>query len=416
MSAQSFEQRMQEAVKNREIPGAVLVAGDKEGRFHYEKAFGYRSLKDPSNPDPMKLDAVMWLASCTKLLTTVAAMQCVERGLLKLDEDVTGILPELKGLKILTGFEEDGNGNDTPVLVENTKAITLRHLLTHSSGLTYDFFNPVMARYRKWQKKTPDLYIQNDLKEAFFYPLLFAPGESWEYGVGIDWAGWMVERVTNTSLESYLQCNIWGPLGVKNFSFFPRTKPDLMARMTDMSDREGGANMFGTAANPNGKMVHHEGKELWNSNAETCSGGAGGYGAPLDYHKLLHSILTGDGKLLKMATVEEMFKPQLTDASRAALMEMLKLPEVNQTFGGAPLGTKCDWGLGGMMLLEDVAERKKGTVFWGGYPNLMWFIDPVGGMAGIYGSQVNPPGDQKTIELVTEWEKELYRKVRAQKL
>lgn len=74
----------------------------------------------------MKLDATMWLASCTKLPTTITALQCVEKGLLKLDEDVTDILPELKGLKILTGFEEDGNGNDTPVLVDNLKTITLR--------------------------------------------------------------------------------------------------------------------------------------------------------------------------------------------------------------------------------------------------------------------------------------------------
>ncbi|KAG4439128.1 hypothetical protein IFR05_005415 [Cadophora sp. M221] len=416
MSSQSFEQRMQEAVETREIPGAVLVAGDKEGKFRYERAFGYRSLKDPSNPDPMKLDAVMWVASCTKLPTTIAALQCVERGLLKLDEDITGILPEFKGVQILTGFEDDENGNDKPVLVENTQAITLGHLLTHSSGLTCDIFNPVMARYRKWQNKATELNIKMDLKEAFFYPLLFAPGEAWEYSVGIDWAGWMVERVTNTSLEDYVQRNIWAPLGVKGFTFFPKTRPDLMARMTDMSDREGDLTMFGTAADPNGKMVHHGGQELWNSAVETCSGGAGSYGAPLDYHELLHSILADDGKLLKTGMVDEMFKPQLTDASRAALMETLKEPEINNALGGVPYGTKCDWGIGGMMLLQDLVGRKKGTILWCGYPNLMWFIDRVGGMAGIYGSQINPPGDQKTIELFNEWEKELYKKSREQKL
>lgn len=410
MAGQTFEKRMQEAVQNGEIPGAVLVAGDREGRFRYEKAFGYHSLKDPSNPDPMKLDATMWLASCTKLPTTIAALQCVERGLLNLNDDVTDILPELKGLKILSGFEEDGNGNDTPVLVDNLKAITLRHLLTHSSGLSYDFFSPVLARYRKWQKQTPDLNIKQDLKEAFFFPLLFAPGEAWEYGVGIDWAGWMVERVTNMSLEAYQQQHIWGPLGVKSFSFFPRVKPDIMTKMTDMSDREGGVTMFGTAADPNGKIVHREGKEIWNSGAEQCAGGAGGYGAPLDYQKVLQSILADDGILLKTETVKEMFKPQLTDAAQATLMEILKLPEMNQALGGLPLGTKVDWGLGGMMTMEDAGSRRKGTMLWGGYPNLMWFIDRVGGMSGIYGSQLSPPGDQKTIELFLKWVEELYKK------
>lgn len=96
------------------------------GKFRYEKAFGVRSLKDPSKRDPLQLDATMWTASCTKLMTTVAAMQCVERGQLNLDEDVSSILPELKGLDILKGFEE---GTETPILVKNEKPITLRSVI-----------------------------------------------------------------------------------------------------------------------------------------------------------------------------------------------------------------------------------------------------------------------------------------------
>jgi CubicO group peptidase (beta-lactamase class C family) len=89
----------------------------------------------------MPIDATMWLASCTKLLTVVAAMQCVERGQLELDGDVTPILSELKGIKILRGFEKGPDGKDRPILIENTETITLRHLLTHTSGLGYDFFS-----------------------------------------------------------------------------------------------------------------------------------------------------------------------------------------------------------------------------------------------------------------------------------
>lgn len=96
------------------------------GKFRYEKAFGYRTLKDPSKPDPMQIDATMWMASCTKLVTSIAAMQCVERGQLTLDGDVTGILPELKDIKILTGFNQGSDGKDIPILVKNTKPITLR--------------------------------------------------------------------------------------------------------------------------------------------------------------------------------------------------------------------------------------------------------------------------------------------------
>jgi CubicO group peptidase (beta-lactamase class C family) len=96
------------------------------GKFRYEKTFGYRSLKNPAKPDPMPLEATMWLASCTKLIGTVAAMQCVERGQLELDEDISIVLPELKELEILTGFEEGPDGKDKPILVKNTKSITLR--------------------------------------------------------------------------------------------------------------------------------------------------------------------------------------------------------------------------------------------------------------------------------------------------
>ncbi|KAI9047250.1 hypothetical protein LZ554_008703 [Drepanopeziza brunnea f. sp. 'monogermtubi'] len=413
--AGAFEKKMQEAVDSRLIPGAVLVAGDREGKFRFEKAFGYRSLKNPASPDPMQLDATMWLASCTKLVTTVAAMQCVERGLLSLDEDVTGVLPELKDIQILTGFEEVG-GKDSPVLVKNTKTITLRHLLTHSSGLSYDFFNPVLMRYRKWQGKSPDMSVKLDMKQAFTLPLLFAPGESWDYGVGIDWAGWMVERVNgNVTLEDYIHRNIWVPLGVTSFSFSPKKNPAVLRKMTDMSQREGGLNKFGTTAKPDGKVVHTD-NMIWNMESRGYSGGAGGYGAPLDYQKMLHSILADGGKLLKKGTVDEMFKPQLASASKQQLMELMKIPEVNNTFGGHPLGTEVNFGLGGLLLMEDVVGRKRGTMTWGGYPNLIWFVDRLGDMSGIYGSQINPPGDPKTIELFTAWSEEIYRKVGKLKL
>lgn len=104
-------------------------ASNFAGNFRYEKAFGYRSLKDPTKPDPMPLDATMWLASCTKLMGTIAALQCVERGLLKLDDDISPILPELGEFQILKGFEKGQDEKDIPILVKNTETITLRYVL-----------------------------------------------------------------------------------------------------------------------------------------------------------------------------------------------------------------------------------------------------------------------------------------------
>lgn len=125
MATENFEQRVQKACENHEFPGLVMVAGNREGTFYYEKAIGNRSLKD-GNPDPIPLDAVMWLASCTKLVTSVAVMQCVEKGLLKLDDDVSTILPELKDMNVLIGFENGDDGKEKPILKKNTKTVTLR--------------------------------------------------------------------------------------------------------------------------------------------------------------------------------------------------------------------------------------------------------------------------------------------------
>lgn len=127
MTMEALEQRIEQACKNLEFPGLVMVAGDRDGKFYHEKAIGKRSLKD-GKQDPMPLDAVMWLASCSKFITTVAVMQCVEKGLLKLDEDVSTIIPELKDMDVLVGFEDGTDGKEKPILKKNTKTITLRYV------------------------------------------------------------------------------------------------------------------------------------------------------------------------------------------------------------------------------------------------------------------------------------------------
>lgn len=118
----AMEETFEEACKSRDIPGAVLLAADKTGKLNYRKSFGVRSLQDGSSFEPLSLDATMWIASCTKLLTSIAAMQCVERGLITLDEDVRSVLPELNDLDILLDVKDDG----TILSRKNTVAITLR--------------------------------------------------------------------------------------------------------------------------------------------------------------------------------------------------------------------------------------------------------------------------------------------------
>lgn len=399
----SFDAVIEKACKDVEIPGAVLFASSADGKFRYGKAFGVRSLKDLT---PMPIDATMWLASCTKFMTTIAAMQCVEKGLLNLDTDVVGILPELKGREILKGFDEAGK----PILIPNTKAITLRHLLTHQSGFSYDVFNPLLMKYQATRGVKVGLGISRSIVESYDFPLLFEPGESWEYSAGIDWAGEMVMRVTNMSLEEYMAQNIWQPLGMKYVTFFPAKTPDVKSRLVDMSQRDSPVTMFGTAQNPDAKLEYTD-KTIWAFDSVVgCHGGAGGYGAPLDYAKMVHSICADDGKLLKSETIAEMFKPQLTDAARAKINELNRIPELNRVYGGSPMDVTLDWGIGGIMNLDAYPGRSAGTIAWGGYPNLLWWCDRSAGISGIIGTQINPPGDLKVENLFKEWTKECYAK------
>ncbi|KAG4035560.1 hypothetical protein MFRU_001g03290 [Monilinia fructicola] len=405
-----FESTIEEACRTREIPGAIVVGGDSLGKFYYAKAFGSQSLDEPSAP--MNLDSVMWFASCTKLFTTIAAMQCVERGLLSLDGDICEVLPEFKGVQILTGFDKESG---KPVLIDNHKTITLRHLLTHSSGLSYDVFDPLLSRYQEYIKKSPAKSTgrQSLVKDLFKFPLLFAPGESWSYGVGIDWAGQMVERVNhNISLEEYLRKNVWGPLGIENITFHPVQHPDILSKLIAMSTREGGVNKYGTTDNPEGKAKYTS-KVIFDPGTQDCHGGAGTFGSPIEYFKCLQSICANDGKLLKSETIDEMFRPQLSEASRKGLMETLSTPEINDGMGAFPMGLKADWGLGGIMNLEDIGGRSKGSIAWGGYPNLHWWIDRKSGICGMWGSQLEPFGDPKINRLFRTFEEEIYRRANA---
>ena len=169
-------------------------------------------------------------------------------------------------------------------------------------------------RYRATEGINPTLTAAKSIKDSYTFPLLFEPGESWEYGVGIDWAAWAVERVTKMSVPDYMEKHIWGPLGIKSMSFHPKTKPACMEKLTDMSERSGGVHpLFGVPADPEGKVAYTDNR-VWGLEPDGVASGAGGFGAPLDYQKILQSICANDEKLLKRSTVEEMFKPQLSEA------------------------------------------------------------------------------------------------------
>src|SRR5215510_16454272 len=201
------------AVTAGDVPGVVAVAADDKGVI-YEGAFGKRNLVTGAAMTP---DTIFWIASMTKAVTSIAAMQMVEQGKLSLDKPISDVVMELSAAQVLEGFDADGK----PKLRPPKRPITLRHLLTHTAGFSYDLWNPDIARYMKFAN-VPG--IGSCKLEALKVPMIADPGEKWEYGINIDWAGKAVERVSGLSLDGYMRERIFTPLGMKDTVFI--LKPD----------------------------------------------------------------------------------------------------------------------------------------------------------------------------------------------
>ncbi|CAN9121607.1 unnamed protein product [Alternaria sp. RS040] len=186
------------------IPGAVVVVVGKDGKELFSHAAGRRGA---GSHEPMTLDSVFWIASCTKMIVGVAVMQLVERGVLSLDDSaqVESLCPELKAVQVL---EADGT------LVPKKRGITLRMLLSHTAGFGYTFFNENLRDFSRptgWDEFSG---LEFDIKQ----PLVHQPGEGWEYGLGIDWAGKVLERATGQILAMLLNDGTSPTTGAKILS------------------------------------------------------------------------------------------------------------------------------------------------------------------------------------------------------
>src|ERR1700749_2711716 len=194
---------LRRAVDAKDVPGVVAVAATDKGIL-YEGAFGTRDLaKGPE----MTLDTIFRLASMTKAVTSVQAMQPDKEGKFQLDRPVGNILPELSAPQVLEGFDDSG----APRLRPAKRPITLRHLLTHTAGFGYEFDNADLVRYGK---ATGPPSTSTGKLAALHLPLTFDPGERWQYGINIDWAGKAVEAISGKTLDAYLKDHIFTPLGM----------------------------------------------------------------------------------------------------------------------------------------------------------------------------------------------------------
>ncbi len=365
----------------RGIPCAVAMAVDVN-RVLYSGAFGNR---DSQSNIPVNADSIFQIASMTKPITAVAAMQLVEQGKVSLDAPVSKHLPQLANPQVLTGFTADGE----PTLRPAKSPITLRHLLTHTSGMSYPTWHPQMFKYT--QKHPLPLTVV-----APVVPLMFDPGTNWQYGYSADWTGRLVEAISGQTLQQYFRVNILGPLGMKDTEY--GVEPAKFDRVVSVYRRDA-----------NGVLKQDPRVQL--TPPTDFNGGGGLSSTANDYVKFMRMILryglTGvNTEILKARSVEMMMANNI-GGLRAGAMRSFQ-PNVSSDVDTHPGGVD-KWGLGFLLQGPGVkGVRSEGGMSWAGIFNTYFWIDPKRGNAGVIMMQYLPFFDKEAIGLLGDFERAVY--------
>ena len=376
---------LSEAVSDGAVPGVVAGVTNADEDL-YLGGFGERVL---GAGDEMTPDTVGWIASMTKAITGAAAMQLVEQGRLDLDTPASEVVPQLADTTVLEGFDDDGK----PRTRAPRRAITLRHLLTHTSGFSYDIWSEAIGRY---QEATGTPGIISCENAALTTPLLFDPGDRWDYGINIDWAGKMVETVSGRTLGQYLHEHFFEPLGMNDTAF--RITDSMRARLAKIHQR-----------GEDGSLDPQMELEI-PQDPEFEMGGGGLYGTVGDYLRFIRMILNrgraNGERVLRPETVDMMSRNQMGEIRVNELKTAIPpLSNDAEFFPGMPKS----WGLSFMINNEEAPTgRSAGSLGWAGLANSFFWIDSAKGMGGAYLTQVLPFIDDKAFPLYIAFESAAY--------
>jgi len=375
------------ATRAGEVPGIVALAATDRGLV-YEGIFGSRRLRDGP---AMTRDTVFRIASMVKLITSVAALQLVEADKLALDAPVPDIEPALGAPQVLDGFDAKG----LPQLRPAQRPITLRQLLTHTSGFAYRLWDAKAARYARSLELLPTA----QRKLAPPTPLMFDPGERWQYGPSIDRVGRIVEAISGDSLDVYFRKHILDPLGMNDTAFV--LTPQQRAREASLHRRA-----------PDGSLAAQPMEQ--NAPRQSFSGGGGIYSTAPDYLTLIRALLAGgalDGaRILRPETVALMGQNQIGNLGVGVLKTTV--PALSNDVDLCP-GVTRKWGFGHMLTMQAVAGgRGAGSLTWGGLLNTYYWIDPGKKIAAVFMTQVLPFADSRALRLYRQFERGLYAAVK----
>jgi CubicO group peptidase (beta-lactamase class C family) len=361
--------------QQRKIPAVAAIAGTANA-ITYSGAFGTR---DSASGVAVTLDSIFSIASMTKAITSAAAMQLVEQGKMTLDEPASKHLPELGMLQVLEGFDAAGK----PMLRPAVKPVTLRQLLTHTSGFAYDTWHDGMF---KLTSSGADIT----------HVLAFEPGNKWQYGPSTRWAGRLVEAVSGQDLEKYLQQNVLGPLGMKDTTFiFPKEK---FERLVGNYQRQ-----------PDGSLTPMP--RTLPPPPATYRGDGGLFSTAPDYLKFTQTILRrgagpGGERILKEKTVALM-SANGTGHIPAGRLKTAR-PAQSSDVDFHP-GHDDRYTLGFLMNPEAIpGERSAGSLAWAGINNTYYWIDPRRGISGVIMMQFLPFADKEAVGLLDDFQRAVY--------
>lgn len=381
--AGGIDETLRTGLERHKIPAAVGMVS-VNGKITYQGAFGTR---DAASGVKVSTDSIFAIASMTKAITSAAAMQLVDQGKLKLNEPAAKHIPEFARLQVLDGYDSSGK----PVLRPVRTPVTLKHLLTHTSGFCYDTWSEEMVHY---EKASGTSVAPGQV--APLVPLMFEPGTRWQYGYSLDWAGRLVEIVSGLTLEEFFRRNILDPLGMKDTSFLmPAEKFD---RLVSRYDRQ-----------PDGSLQQAP-RELPAPPA-AFNGGGGLYSTAGDYVKFMQMILRrgqgqGETRILRAKAVDLMASNQIGSLGAGKLKT--QNPARSSDVDVHP-GAVDKWGLG--FLINTVAYpggRSAGSLAWAGIDNTFYWIDPKRQTCAVLMMQFLPFVDTEAVAMLGEFEKAVY--------
>jgi CubicO group peptidase (beta-lactamase class C family) len=378
---------IQRSISDGRIAGAVSLVG-RHGKIVYFKAFG---MADREASKPMRTDNIFRICSMSKPITTAAVMTLYEEGRFTLNEPVSDFIPEFKNMKVLDPPWPQDKTSPPGALVDAKRPITIFNLLTHTSGLTYPWNARLGKAYAGAGVGTGILQQEgstgDSIKKLASLPLLFQPGDAWEYSLSDDVLGYLVEKVSGMPYDQFLEERIFKPLGMKDTYFYlPEDKVSrLAAAYTYYPDK--GLQLF-----PSGKVIQ-EGDFSYSSDypyrgpRTYFSGGGGLCSTAEDYYRFCQMMLNG-GQL---------------DGTRALSRKSVELMTLNHTQGKTD-----DFGYGYGFGVDSEPRfltelGSVGSYYWGGFYYTSFVVDPKEDMIAIFMAQLHPTGgfnlDSKAIEL-----------------